>query len=259
MNDSSTRFDWLRLRYADSLAAKQTALEEAWAALAATPKDNAARAHVQQLLHRLCGSAHAYGYEQLGDDACAADSLLRAWESAPPSLRDAPAELVRRLDPAVATVLAALAAADRPIDADGIDTLPSALRVLLVEDDPGQSAIICAELEARGCEIRRECGADLLWQALTLWPCHAVVIDYWLRGETAIEVVAAIRREPRFARIALVCFSVERDPQVLRAVVDAGCDAAVAKVDGSGRLFEVLRDCVARVDRNGPRPAVSAA
>jgi CheY-like chemotaxis protein len=252
MNDSSTRFEWLRRRYADSMAAKQEALSQAWSAFGAKPGDTQARADLQQQLHRLCGSAHAYGYAHLGDDACSADSLMRSWESASPSLRDAPADLIRRLDAPVAAVLAGLAVADVPIAAQGVDPQLSALRVLLVEDDSGQSAIICAELEARGCEIRRESGTDLLWQTLTLWSCHAVVIDYWLRGETAIDVVAALRREPRFARVALVCFSVERDPQVLRAVLDAGCDALAAKSDGSARLFDVIRACVARTDRSGP-------
>lgn len=253
MSDSSRRFDWLRDRYADSLVGKHEALARAWAACSAAPGDLAARGELQQQLHRLCGSAHAYGYAQLGDHACLADSLLRSWETAMTSLRDSPAKLIERLRAPVAAVLAALVDTGPPErDADTVRPT-SALRILLVEDDVGQSAIICAELEARGCEIRREDSADLLWQRLALWPCDAVVLDYWLRGETAIEVVAALRREPRFARLALVCFSVERDPQVLRAVLEAGCDAVVVKNEGSARLFDVVRDCVERTDRGGPR------
>jgi CheY-like chemotaxis protein len=255
VNDSSTRFEWLRLRYADSLAGKQATLAQAWAACGAAPGDPRARGDLQQQLHRLCGSAHAYGYAQLGDDACSADSLMRSWESATSSLRDAPSELIERLRAPVAAVLAGLVDAGPPETSCRVEPPSSALRVLLLEDDPGQSAIICAELEARGCEIRREDSADLVWQTLTLWPAHAVVLDYWLRGETAIDVVAGLRREPRFARIALVCFSVESEPAVLRAVLDAGCDAIVAKSEGSDRLLEVVRTCAARADRSGMRVA----
>ncbi|MEO7431265.1 MAG: response regulator [Dokdonella sp.] len=253
MNDSSRHVDWLRRRYADSLTGKQKTLAKTWATCCAKPADAAVRADLQQQLHRLCGSAHAYGYAQLGDDACRADSLLRSWETATTTLRDAPAALIERLRAPVAAVLADLVEGGPQELDDAPVAMATALRVLLVEDDVGQSAFICAELEACGCEVRREDSADLVWQRLTLWPCDAVVVDYWLRGETAVDVVAALRREPRFARLALVCFSVERDAQVLRAVLDAGCDATVAKSEGSGRLFEVVRDCVARTDRGGAR------
>jgi CheY-like chemotaxis protein len=252
MNDSSERFELLRARYAASLDDKQRALAQVWSAFAAAPTDAAIRAELQQQLHRLCGSAHAYGYAMVGDHACAADSLMRNWEGRAAGLRESPDELLVRLAAPVAALLGGLGETHIEVVEDGPGTASGELRVLLVEDDPVQALRVAAELEARGCKVRCESGADLIWQALTLWPCHAVVLDYWLRGETATEVVANLRREPRFARVALVCFSVERDAQVLRAVTEAGCDALVAKSEGSGRLFEVIRACVARVDRSGP-------
>lgn len=251
MNESSERFELLRAHYATSLDDKQRSLAQAWSAFAAAPSDPAIRAELQQQLHRLCGSAHAYGYALIGDHACAADSLMRSWDSHSPGLRESPDELVERLGTPVAAVLAGLGAARIEAVEHGSPQPSGALRVLLVEDDPAQSLLIGTELEALGCKVRCESGADLIWQTLTLWPCHAVVLDYWLRGETATEVVANLRREPRFARVALVCFSVERDAQVLRAVTEAGCDALVAKSEGSARLFEVIRACVARADRSG--------
>ncbi|MEO5561015.1 MAG: response regulator [Dokdonella sp.] len=258
MNESSEHFDFLRLRYAGLLSEKQRAITQAWAAFSAAPSDAVARGELQQQLHRLCGSAHAYGYADLGEHACSADSQLRRWEGRSPVLRDAPTDLVERLAASVRGVLAGLGDAHAAAADHASDLRPSALRVLLIEDDPIQSAWIAAELEARGCKVRCESGADLLWQTLTLWPCHAIVLDYWLHGETATEVVVNLRREPRFARLALICYSVERDAQVLRAVTEAGCDAVVEKSEGSARLIEVIRACVARSDRSGPDMSLAA-
>jgi CheY-like chemotaxis protein len=258
MNESSERFDLLRARYANSLGDKQRALAQAWAAFAAAPSDAAARDDLQQQLHRLCGSALAYGYARLGDDACLADSLLRRWGELAPALRDAPSDLLEHLLASVQAVLAGLSEVPAEEKAPASDPQATALRVLLVEDDPVQALLIRAKLEAHGCKVRWENGAELLWQALTLWPCHAIVLDYWLRGETAADVVATLRREPRFERLALVCFSVESDAQVLRALLEAGCDAVLAKSEGGDRLFDVVRECVARADRSGRDPLAPA-
>lgn len=249
MIDSSQRFDDLRARYAASLKRKQQALAAAWRDLAAAPDDDALRRELQLQIHRLAGSALAYGYERIGESARAADVVLHGWEALAPPLRDTPAGLVERLAAPVQALLDDLGGAIRE---DARNVAPeSNLRVLLIEDDPGQAVLICAQLEARGCIVRIERGAEALWQALTLWPCHAVVLDYWLRGETAAEVAATLRREPQFAHIALLCFSIERDEQVLRAALDAGCDAALGKAEGPDRLLALIRQCVARPDRSG--------
>jgi|GEM_PF-1179390 len=252
MDESRQRFELLRSRYAASLAHKHEALSQAWDRFRSQPQEDATRRELQQQIHRLCGSAPAYGYDRLGERARVADKLMRDWEMTAPSLRDAPGDLAMRLAAPLRAVLEDLGQAGAQAAAPQ-GMAATRLRVLLVEDDPGQAMLTAERLEARGCVLRRESSADALWEALLMWPCHAVVLDYWLRGETADEVAAMLRREPRFARVALVCFTAERDPQVLRAAIDAGCDAALRKDEGVDRLFEVLRDCVAREDRSGVR------
>lgn len=249
MIDSSQRFDDLRARYAASLRRKQQALAVAWRELSAAPADDGLRRDLQLQIHRLAGSALAYGYERVGESARTADVVLHGWETLAPPLRGAPGELVERLAAPMQALLDDLEAAIRD---DARTVAPdSNLRVLLIEDDPGQAVLIGAQLEARGCLVRIERGADALWQALTLWPCHAVVLDFWLRGETAAEVAAMLRRESQFAHVALLCFSIERDERVLRAALDAGCDAALGKAEGPDRLLALIRECVARPDRSG--------
>jgi HPt (histidine-containing phosphotransfer) domain-containing protein len=80
MNDSSQRFDVLRASYAQSLASKYSALESAWHEFAAAPGAAALR-DLHVLVHRLVGSAPAYGYAQLGDLARAADTQIAEWDN----------------------------------------------------------------------------------------------------------------------------------------------------------------------------------
>jgi CheY-like chemotaxis protein len=153
------------------------------------------------------------------------------------------------------SVLGELAAASATVQSAPPAGAARNLRVVLVEDDPAQASLTAAELEARGCCVQVEDSGDRLWLTLVQQPCDAVVLDYWLRAETAAEIAVALRREPQFARIALVCYSVERDEQVLRAVLAAGCDAVVAKDDGADRLFAVASAAVTRMRRRGaPEP-----
>jgi CheY-like chemotaxis protein len=247
MTDTDHRLEQLRRRYVNSFPAKRAALAEAWRTFCGAPDDPAAQSELSMQVHRLCGSAGAYGYPRLGECACAADRLIgdELMATAPPR----GSELVWRFEACVQAVLAELAAFADSTQPSSARVDARDLRIVLVEDDPAQATLTAAELEARGCSVRVESGGDLLWQALALWPCHAVVLDYWLRAETAAEVAVALRREPQFARIALLCYSVERDPLILRAVLAAGCDAVVAKDDGADRLLEAVNEAVMRADR----------
>jgi CheY-like chemotaxis protein len=253
MTDTDDRLERLHQRYANSLRAKSAALADAWRAFAASPDDAACARELSMQVHRLCGSAAAYGYRRLGDSACAADRLIGA-ELASAKCAHGEA-LVRRFASCVQDVLGELAAASATVQSAPPAGAARNLRVVLVEDDPAQASLTAAELEARGCCVQVEDSGDRLWQTLVLQPCDAVVLDYWLHAETAAEIATALRREPQFATIALVCYSVERDEQVLRAVLAAGCDAVVGKDDGADRLFAAASAAVTLTRRRGaPEP-----
>lgn len=96
MTDSSPRFALLRARYARSLASKHVALVQAWRAFA-SDADAATARELQGLVHRLAGSAPAYGYAALGARASAVDRELMDWEGAEPRRRDTAGELAQRL------------------------------------------------------------------------------------------------------------------------------------------------------------------
>ena len=243
-NKSRKPLELLRARYADSLANKRQALARARDAFEADPADPLPHRELTMQLHRLAGSAAAYGYEHLGACARVAVDLLRDPRA---SLADPRAAVVRH-DLAAPAIQAVLDELDRANASVGKRT---ALHIVLVEDDPAQAELTGAELETNGCVIRLASDAVTLRKILTAWSCEAVVLDYWLRGESADEIALTLRREPRFASIALVCYSQERDPYILHSALAAGCDAAIGKDEGPARLLAVVRACVARPDRSG--------
>jgi hypothetical protein len=96
MTDSRQRSDLLHARYAQSFASKYAMLAEAWRAFV----DAAGEANVdelQQQVHRLAGSAPAYGYTLLGSLARVIDSEFAEWDASSSDMRGSHADLARRL------------------------------------------------------------------------------------------------------------------------------------------------------------------
>lgn len=95
----------LQVRYAASLALKHADLSHAWDALRAKPDDVALGEELNSRLHRLSGSAGAYGYLRLGDVAQRLDERLRDWREIAPALRSSAHELVESLRIDIALLL----------------------------------------------------------------------------------------------------------------------------------------------------------
>lgn len=107
MDDTDDRLELLRRRYVHSFPAKRAALADAWLAFVALPDDPARARELSMQVHRLCGSAAAYGYVRLGECACAADRLVGDELAVP---RFAGAARVQHFEAVVRAVLDELAA-----------------------------------------------------------------------------------------------------------------------------------------------------
>ncbi len=73
------KLDELRLRYWRSLPQKAQDLIERWHALQLRPDERAPIAELQQLVHKLSGSAPAYGFDAIGGLARPVDQRLGEW------------------------------------------------------------------------------------------------------------------------------------------------------------------------------------
>jgi chemotaxis protein histidine kinase CheA len=102
------RFDELKQRYAQALPDKADQIDTAWQRFVADPANVDARRELHQIVHRLSGSAAAYGFEELGDLAQAVDSVFSDWLAQSEFERAPPAALHRTLRAGVVELLAAL-------------------------------------------------------------------------------------------------------------------------------------------------------
>jgi CheY-like chemotaxis protein/HPt (histidine-containing phosphotransfer) domain-containing protein len=250
MTDFDHNFALLRERYRGSLANKRIGLEAAWRAFRSSGGNAETLDALLLLVHRLAGSAPAYGYEALGELASEVNRLLAAGRSTDQAgtRRSASHELIDKLAPRVGLLLSALAESADSVAASSVQIDPgraSPLRVTLIEDDPEQALGIQAALESQGCEVAVALHSDSLWELITIWPCDVVLVDYWLDRETALDIVRLIRSEPSFSTMAVICLTVETNPDLLRNVLEGGCDAVLSKSETPQRFVEVLLDRVA--------------
>jgi CheY-like chemotaxis protein len=200
-------------------------------------------------VHRLAGSAPAYGYTEIGEIAAVANRLLSAARSREPaSNSDENRQLLEALSEPIENLLSALSAATDVglpgASADSSTNVP--LRIILVEDDPEQALAIAKSLRAVGFVVSVAPRSDELWELITLWPCDALVVDYWLDRETALDIVRIVRRETSFAQVATICLTVETNPELLHELLTSGCDAVLSKSDPAQRLIDTVRAEVAK-------------
>jgi HPt (histidine-containing phosphotransfer) domain-containing protein len=109
MTESRQRSALLHARYAQSFASKHAKLAAAWRAFAEAA-GAANRDELRQQVHRLAGSAPAYGYAGLGSLARDIDRQFAEWDRARSDLRCNPADFARHLAAPVQALLDCLAA-----------------------------------------------------------------------------------------------------------------------------------------------------
>ena len=107
------RYEELKERYALALPQKAVDIEAAWIAFCADPADAPKRGCLHQAVHRLSGSAPAYGFEDIGAAAQGVDAVFSEWMAAAEFARPAPQQLVDGLRAGIRQLLEALREARR--------------------------------------------------------------------------------------------------------------------------------------------------
>lgn len=102
------RFEELKQHYAQALPQKADQIDAAWKRFVIDPASVDARIELHQTVHRLSGSAAAYGFEELGDLARAVDSVFSDWLAQPEFDRPPLTASLRTLSAGVAELLVAL-------------------------------------------------------------------------------------------------------------------------------------------------------
>jgi len=248
--DSSAAVDALAARFRASLPDKLRELALAWERWLAAPESPSAKGAMQLLVHRLAGSAPAYGFSDLGRHAFRVDQRLGEWDAEVVPLRMTLEALCREIGGHVEMLMRALGRASR--DASGEARAPRAgeergapLYVVLVEDDPQQAEQWREALSAHGLRVRAVLDPQAMIAEMVLERPDILVIDYWLAGVTGTEVSRSLLDTPEFASVPRVCLTVDAGPLPRQVAMDAGFAAVLRKTVSPADLADVLRQVVA--------------
>jgi DNA-binding NarL/FixJ family response regulator/putative methionine-R-sulfoxide reductase with GAF domain len=241
----------------------EVALEDVMRHAAASDADAAARTAASSFGH------HAVAIRAL-------DGGLLGLHADDKECRDAALEASARVEPAPgATVRVGMARHDQPYDpdesglaertADALALLGhaemgaahargAAIRVLAVEDHPVMRLGVRALLEREGlviAGITATC-AEALDLVRENEP-DVVLLDLGLPDAVGPEAVERIREVS--SSVPIIAFSIERTPEVIRAVLRAGANGYVSKDAPSGQVVAALQAAVEGLTALGPAEA----
>lgn len=110
------------------------------------------------------------------------------------------------------------------------------MKVLLVEDDPGEQWIISEILRSRGHGVTACKTAESGWDRFTEEPYSLILLDLILPGMDGLELCRRIRKHPRGDETVVVVVTGRDEPEDLQEVLRAGADDYVTKPIDVGLL-----------------------
>lgn len=232
--------------YRSKLPRRRLALLALWQRL---PADTDARGIAPELrlqVHRLAGSAGAYGFDRLSQAARVVDQALKVWLQTAPEQRTPMAELVAATDAAFEDLMQAFSD-------EGTELLPIAVEqeggfdLIQVEDDIEQARSLGAALQRLGMRVRHAPDDVSFWDVLAEGRPDAILIDYWIGAETGADLARALRATPGFERIPLLCLTSDTSNDVRVDALAAGCDEVFSKVQSAPQLAASICAWVASV------------
>jgi CheY-like chemotaxis protein len=118
---------------------------------------------------------------------------------------------------------------------------PGETVVLIVEDDPDQRALADLRVSMAGYQVRTASTVnELLWTLLNDEVPDVLLLDVNLPDGNGFDVLAKLRRHPRFARLAIVLLTAMRDPEAIGRGLALGAQGYVAKPYSRNVLQRVI-------------------
>src|SRR4051812_36407867 len=100
--------------------------------------------------------------------------------------------------------------------------------ILVVDDHPDVRVTVVRLLMLEGYEAQAVASGEEALRYLESRIPHCILLDHNMPGMTGLELLSAIRADPRFAAINVVMFSAQDGPVKTRALA-AGANAFVLK------------------------------
>lgn len=118
---------------------------------------------------------------------------------------------------------------------------PGEIVVLVVEDDPDQRALADLRVSMAGYQVRVASSVnEMLWTLLNEELPDVLLLDVMLPDGNGFDVLAKLRRHPRFAGLAVVMLTAVRDPEAIGRGLALGAQGYVAKPYSRNVLQRVI-------------------
>lgn len=227
----------LKADYAAKLPGKLIELSQDWQNYAQTG-DAAALQRLLHAVHGLVGSAASFGFAVLNQPLREFDALLhdcKAQNLPTTEVCTQAQTLLEQFMQAAPSELAAAAPPAIPLPSSSAPPPVSAVagairRLFVVEDDPGQAALLATQLQAEGYEVLVFHSVEGLAEAVRATPPAALVMDIMLTGTgfAGPQAVFSIQRR-RTKPLPVIFVSARSDMAARLAAVRAGGYAYLTK------------------------------
>jgi CheY-like chemotaxis protein len=128
---------------------------------------------------------------------------------------------------------------------------PAHAEILLVEDDPSSRKLIRTVLRAQGYDVVEAEDLDSAQQALARSMPRLVLLDLRLHEHSGLELVRAIRADPRLAPLPVVVVTAQAMQDDEERAMRAGVDGYVSKPIDTRRFARLVDEII----RQGRRTA----
>jgi DNA-binding response OmpR family regulator len=137
--------------------------------------------------------------------------------------------------------------------------MPQTERVLVVDDDPIQRAILAELLDVAGFGCEEACDGEQALEAMARCPADLVILDMLMPGKDGIEVLTEIKRHWPQTRVLTISAGGLMSPdQLLHLSRGLGADATMAKPLRRGEFMAAVRDLLSRSARAVGDPQANA-
>lgn len=121
------------------------------------------------------------------------------------------------------------------------------MRVVVVEDNPVDTRLLCAVVESAGHQIIPCSSAVAALEEIILTQPDVVLVDLNLPGIGGLELVRALRAHEHASAVPVLAMTAYPHCYTSRAAFDAGCSAWMVKpVDTRSLVPRLLTLCTAR-------------